>query len=273
MKKTAFKADAHIHTRNSDGYDNIDNILLKAKQEGLSHLVVTDHDTFRGYDNIKSKTNAAGIITVKSLEISAIDNNTGKRVHILGYNIKDEDIINTLCATMREQRNEKAAMQIKELRSLGYDISYDKLYEFSDGYIFKQHIFDILYKTGQTESMFPDINNTLFKSGGKCELKMEYIDVRKAVRAVKESGGYCVVAHPGQQDNLYIVDELVKDGLDGLELNHVSNNEEYKSRIIEKAIKHKLILTGGSDYHGLYSKRDVNIGEYLCEYSAHIIFQ
>lgn len=272
MKKI-FKSDSHIHTRNSDGYDNIDTIISMAEKKGLSHIAVTDHDTFRGYDEIHSKTTLSGIKTVKSIELSAIDPNTGKKIHLLGYNIKEEDIINRLCSAMIEQRNEKARRQIKELRASGYDISYDQLYEFSRGYIFKQHIFDVLYKTGQTEAVFPQINETLFKNGGKCQQKMEYIDIRKALRAIKDSGGYSVIAHPGQQDNLYIVDELVKEGLDGLELNHVSNSEEYKKRITEKALKYGLILTGGSDYHGIYSKRDVKIGEYLCEYSAHIIFQ
>ncbi|WP_051188590.1 PHP domain-containing protein [Proteocatella sphenisci] len=272
MKKI-FKSDSHIHTRNSDGYDDIDTIISMAEQKELSHIAVTDHDTFRGYDEIHTKTTLSGIKTVKSIEISAIDPNTGKKIHLLGYNIKEDDIINRLCGPMIEQRNEKARRQIKELGALGYDISYEQLYEFSRGYIFKQHIFDVLYKTGQTEAMFPHINETLFKNGGKCQHNMEYIDIRKALRAVKDSGGYSVIAHPGQQDNLYIVDELVKEGLDGLELNHVSNSEEYKKQITEKALKYGLILTGGSDYHGIYSKRDVNIGEYLCEHSAHIIFQ
>ena len=273
MNKEIFRADCHIHTRNSDGYDDIDAIVSACVKKNITHMVATDHDTFRGYEEIREKTASAGIITVKSIEISAADKASGKKVHLLGYNIKDEEIINRLCSSMIDQRNEKAARQIRELSAMGYDISYDQLYEFSGGYIFKQHIFDILYRTGQTESMFPEINETLFRNGGKCQIKMEYIDIRKALRAVKDSGGYAVIAHPGQQDNLYIVDELVREGLDGLELNHASNSEEYRRLITEKALQHGLILTGGSDYHGKYSRRDTVIGEYLCEQNAHIIFQ
>ena len=53
---------------------------------------------------------------------------------------------------------------------------------------------------------------------------MDYIDVREAVKAVKASEGYAVIAHPGQQKNIYLVDDLVKLGLDGLELNHEANS-------------------------------------------------
>lgn len=268
-----FKADSHIHTRNSDGYNTIDEVIAMAKIKNLTHIAITDHDTLRGYDETCQKAGKAGIKTIKSLEISAIDEENGKRVHLLGYNIKDESIINNLCADIIAQRNQKAEKQVAILNDKGYKIDYEELYEFAKGYIFKQQIFDMLLRSGQTKNIFPEINETLFKYGGICDIDMQYIDVRKAVKAVKEAGGYAVIAHPCQQDNLYIVDELIKLGLDGLEVNHEANNEQYRIKIIEKAQQHNLILTGGSDYHGLYAKRDAQIGAYLCEESAQIIFQ
>lgn len=268
-----FKADSHIHTRNSDGYNTIDEVISMARAQKLTHMAITDHDTLRGYDDIHEKASKMGIKTVKSLEISAIDKENGKRVHLLGYNIKDDEIINKLCAGIIAQRNNKAEKQLEVLNNKGYELDYSELYQFAKGYIFKQQIFDMLLRSGQTEEMFPQINETLFKYGGICDIDMEYIDVRKAVRAVKDAGGYAVIAHPCQQDNLYIVDELVKLGLDGLELNHEANNDQYKIQIVKKARQHKLILTGGSDYHGLYAKRKAQVGSYLCEESAQIIFQ
>ncbi|MGB5823157.1 MAG: PHP domain-containing protein [Proteocatella sp.] len=268
-----FKADSHIHTRNSDGYNTIDEVISMAKNQNLTHIAITDHDTLRGYDEACEKAAKVGIRTIKSIEISAIDKENGKRVHLLGYNIKDDDIIDRLCSGIISQRNYKAEKQIEVLNSKGYKIDYNELYKFAKGYIFKQQMFDMLLRSGQTEAMFPKINETLFKHGGICDIDMEYIDVRKAVKAVKDAGGYAVIAHPCQQNNLYIVDELVKSGLDGLEVNHEANNDEYKIQIIEKAKQHNLILTGGSDYHGLYAKRKAQIGSYLCEESAQIIFQ
>lgn len=268
-----FKADSHIHTRNSDGYNTIDEVILMAKNQSLTHIAITDHDTLRGYDETHEKAAKAGIKTVKSLEISAIDKENGKRVHLLGYNIKDDYIIERLCNNIIEQRNSKAQKQVEVLRDRGYAIDYNELYEFAKGYIFKQQIFDMLLRSGQTEAMFPKINETLFKHGEICDIDMEYIDVRKAIKAVKDAGGYAVIAHPCQQNNIYIVDELVKLGLDGLELNHEANSDAYKIQIAEKAKQHKLILTGGSDYHGLYAKRKAQVGSHLCEESAQIIFQ
>ena len=268
-----FRADCHIHTRNSDGYHLFDEILEMAVKSNLTHIAVTDHDTLKGYEEVKTKSEEFGIKTVKSLEISAIDKNTGIRVHLLGYNIKKDHIIESLCKDIVQQRNEKAKKQVEVLNKIGYKIDYDELYEFSKGYIFKQHIFDVLLMSGQTEKIFPSINETLFKNGGECDLAMDYIDVREAVKAVKASGGYAVIAHPGQQKNIYLVDDLVKLGLNGLELNHEANSTEYRALIEEKAEEYNLILTGGSDYHGIYARRDTEVGSYLCEESAQIIFQ
>lgn len=268
-----FRADCHIHTRNSDGYNTVDEILEMAVKNKLTHIAITNHDTLKGYGEIKSKSELLGIKTVKSLEISAIDQETQIKVHLLGYNIKKDHIIETLCRDIAVQRNEKAKKQIEVLNKKGYKIDYDELYEFSKGYIFKQHIFDMLFRSGQTESMFPKINETLFKNGGECDLDIEYIDIKEAVKAVKASGGYAVIAHPGQQKNIYLVDELVKLGLDGLELNHEANSQEYRTLIKEKSQKYDLILTGGSDYHGIYARRNTQVGSYLCEENAKKIFQ
>lgn len=268
-----FKADCHIHTRNSDGYNTVDEIFEMALKSELTHMAITDHDTLKGYEETKIKSEKFGIKTVKSLEISAIDKNTGIRVHLLGYNIKKDHIIEELCRSIVQQRNQKAKKQVETLNKNGYKIDYDELYVFSKGYVFKQHIFDMLLKTGQTENIFPSINETLFKNGGECDIDMDYIEVREAVKAVKQSGGYSVIAHPGQQKNIYLVDELVKLGLYGLELNHEANSIEYREMIEEKAKEYNLILTGGSDYHGIYARRDTQVGSYLCEQNAQIIFQ
>lgn len=268
-----FRADCHIHTRNSDGYNTIDEIIEMAVKSKLTHIAITNHDTLKGYEETKIKTEENGIKTVKSLEISAIDKDTGIKVHLLGYNIKKDYIIEELCSDIVSQRNDKAKQQIEILNKKGYKIDYDELYEFSKGYIFKQHIFDMLLRTNQTESMFPSINETLFKNKAECDLEIDYIDVREAVKAVKASGGYAVIAHPGQQKNIYLVEKLVKLGLDGLELNHEANNNDYRKIIIDEAKKYNLILTGGSDYHGIYARRDTQVGSYLCENNAEKIFQ
>lgn len=267
------KADLHLHTRYSDGYNTVDEIVQKAVEAKLTHIAMTDHDNLDGWDEKQKKAREAGLEIVKSVEISSMDYVSKKVVHILGYNIKDEAPIREICNPIKEMRNEKAYIQVKKLNQLGYNIDYDELLDFSKGYIFKQHIFEMLYKTNQVESMFPSINESLFRYPGDLFFQMKYIDVADAVKAVKNAGGYSVLAHPNQQNNIDTVDRVVQYGLDGIELNHESNKKDYMETIKEYAKKYDLILTGGSDYHGAYARRKDKVGSYISEESGYKVFE
>jgi len=111
---------------------------------------------------------------------------------------------------------------------------------------------DWLVTTGQVPDMFDDFYQKTFKNGGICAFDIEYTDVFDAVKAVKKAGGLAVLAHPGQQQNFWLIPELVQTELDGLELNHYANCEKDKEMIRTYASRYGLFLTGGSDNHGKY---------------------
>ena len=266
-------ADLHLHTRYSDGYSTVDDIVQKAVEAHLTHITITDHDNLDGWAETFEKAKAAGLKTVKSVEVSAMDYVSRKVVHVLGYNIKEEAPIRTICDPIKQMRNDKAYIQVKKLNELGYHIDFDELFQYAKGYIFKQHIFEMLYRTNQVEAMFPSINETLFRYPGALYYHMEYIDVIEAIKAIKAAGGYAVLAHPNQQNNIDTVDRVYRYGLDGIEYNHESNKAEYMKIIKEYAQKYDLILTGGSDYHGAYARRREIVGSYLSEESGYKVFE
>lgn len=267
------KADLHLHTRYSDGYNTVEEIVQMAVKAGLTHIAMTDHDNLIGYEEKKSRCAEYGIKTIKSVEISAKDFELGKVVHVLGYNIKEDAPIQKICDPIKAARNDKAYRQVKTLNQLGYQIDFDELYRFAGGYIFKQHIFEMLYRSGQVESIFPSMNETMFRKGGALYHHMDYIDVVSAVKAIKEAGGYAVIAHPNQQNNLKTVENVIEYGLDGIELNHEANGEYYRKMIMECAKQYQLFLTGGSDYHGAYARREDQVGSYISEESGHQVFE
>ncbi len=49
-------------------------------------------------------------------------------------------------------------------------------------------------------------------------------------------------------------------GLDGVEVWHPSADEETVNRLTEICKKQKLLLTGGSDFHGIYGQKTVTLG-------------
>jgi predicted metal-dependent phosphoesterase TrpH len=259
------KADLHIHSTVSDGSNNIEQIIDMANKKALDAIAITEHDTLSHITRIPANT---GIKVIAGIEISAVCPKTNTRAHILGYNIKKPDILTALTEPLLRARNKNSEKQAEILIQNGFRIDIDKLARADGKYLYKQHIMDWLVTTGQAPDMFGSFYQTTFKRGGICDFDIEYVDVFEAVKTIKESGGLAVLAHPGQQQNFWLVAELVKIGLDGLELNHHTHNEKDRETIQNLASQYGLFLTGGSDYHGKYEPQPIGVGDFLSEESG-----
>jgi len=80
----------------------------------------------------------------------------------------------------------------------------------------------------------------------------------EAVRLIHEAGGVAVLAHP--LDILDIVGGLAENGLDGLEAYYPGYPPEISAQLAAIASRYRLIVTGGSDYHGPKVSPGVEIG-------------
>lgn len=259
------KADLHIHSTVSDGSDTIAEIIEKARQKGLDAIAITDHDTLSHLAQIPA---APGLRVLGGLELSAIHKETGTKAHILGYNIQNPALVTALTQPILEARNRNSKRQVAALAACGFDINAEKLARAHGKYLYKQHIMGWLVATGQVDDMFGDFYKATFKNGGVCAFDIDYIDVFEAVRTVKAAGGLAVLAHPGQQQNFWLIPELVAAGLDGLELNHHANSAQDRAILRQLADVHRLFLTGGSDYHGRYEPQPFDIGDFLSDESG-----
>ena len=256
------KADFHIHSTLSDGSDTVAEIVQKALRLGLSAIAITDHDTLAQHRQIQHDPR---IQVLCGIEISAIDPETGVKAHVLGYHIDDIGMVESVVAPIRERRHQNSLLQIGLLKDHGYYIDLDRLKKADGKYIYKQHIMEYLVKTGQVEDMFGSFYHRVFKHGGYCDFDIPYLDVRDAVSVLHRAGGKAVLAHPGQQQNFYLIEAMP---FDGIEYNHMENKPEDKETIMEcvRDSATTLFLTGGSDFHGSYGDMPVAIGEYLaCE--------
>lgn len=257
------KADLHIHSTVSDGSLTRIEILETAKEKGLTHIAFSDHDCTDGFESCGELSQRFGIKVIPAIEISAFDFNTGKKAHILGYCYNDPAPLKELCEPTLSKRHANCLKQIEILMDMGFKITAEDVMKYSGRTIYKQHILKYLYDTKQSEEIFGNIYTNIFKNGGRCHFDIAYCDAVSAVKAVKEAGGYAVLAHSGQQQNFSIIPELVREGLDGLELNHPSNSEEDKKKISQLADEYGLFLTGGSDFHGEYEKENHCVGDFL----------
>jgi len=254
------RADMHIHSNTSDGDRPVSEIIDIAFRKKLDVIAITDHDTCAHLNYIPKNPK---VKVISGVEISAVDKNTGIRADVLGYGIRNPDLIEKLAIPMLQERHEISLRQITFLQECGDEIDPDKMNKADGKYIYTQHIIEYLIKTNQYNEIYDIFYRDAYKNGDPADVDIKYIDVRDAVNAVKEAGGFAVLAHPGRQKNFYMT------GLapfDGIEYNHPSNSENDKIIIKAYARKFDLFLTGGSDFHGRYNEIKVEIGDYLLPY-------
>ena len=255
--------DLHCHSKISDGSMGIEELLMMAKRRGISAVSVTDHDAVVGATRACVVGKRLGIDVIHGVEMSAYDYTRNRKVHILGYMCDSPDRLEGMC--LRTNNNRRAAakeMVSKVLRY--YPIVPDTITKHASGStnVFKQHIMHALLEAGYADSIFGDVFRKLFSSKGGCAyVSIEYPDVREVTDLIRSAGGLVVLAHPYVYDSIDLMQELADENrLDGIEVWHPSNNEERIATLKEFAQSHDILMTGGTDFHGLYTDSPCPLG-------------
>lgn len=251
------RSDLHVHTTVSDGSDTFAEALAQAKEQGVSHIAFTNHDTTAHLDEAIALGADFGVEVVGGVEISAWDSSRKRKAHILGYGLSAESpAVETLCAPVLARRNDSSQWQLDRLLEAGYDIDIDRVHALAlaSTALYKQHLMAALTDEPYASDAYQDLYRSLFKGEGICVRDIEYVDASDAVRAIVEDGGVAVLAHPGQLDSYALVDELVECGLRGIEKYHPDHGLRDWATCNTLADRYGLVCTGGSDYHGRFGR-------------------
>lgn len=257
--------DWHTHSRYSDGSDTLETLFSKAKQAGLTHLGVVDHDTVAHHNEGHLLARQYDITFIPGVEISAYDYKRRRKVHLLGYGFKGPcPAIEALCQPLLARRHAHSIWQTMCIKDAGFQINIEDAlaYAQTSGTLYKQHIMNALLEESYDNKNYQTLYQSLFKGSGVAAGDIAYIDVFEALKAIHADGGFAVLAHPGQLDSYEVAEELIAQGLDGIELVHPDHSEMDKNRVKQLAAKYNLLLTGGSDYHGTYGTA-VELGSYI----------
>jgi len=272
--------DLHIHTVYSDGDKTVEEVLKMCEEKNLEYISITDHNTCKAYEDgiLKNNPIFSGKI-IKGVEMDATFLN--KRIEILGYSIKETNIIEEWCQKFfseevlrrQQEKVKRKLLNICDKKGLVYDESrIEKNIPATDYisiYIYRELMrheenYDILGEYAKSLNIF--IRKGLmnpeseYYTGSENISKPMYKDV---INIIHEAGGLAFLAHPFEyrfEDTISFINELRKEKeLDGIECFHSSANEE-EMRILVKYVKeNNLYISGGSDYHGK-KKPDIEIG-------------
>ena len=260
--------DLHCHTTLSDGSLGIEETIVQAKRMGLDFLAITDHDTLSSSSRAKILGERYGVQVIPAVELSAWDKKRNNKVHILCYAPQKPDRLEGLCMKSCQIRTECAKDMIKKVLER-YPIPSDSVQKYTKGSksIYKSHIMRALVNYGYATELYGSVNDKLFAwPNGECLVTREYPDVNFVIDLIHSSRGIAVMAHPCMFDNTELLKELIAAGkIDGIEAYHFSATVQ-KQQMLEKLAKdNDLIVTGGSDFHGLYNSTMTHIGKFVTD--------
>jgi predicted metal-dependent phosphoesterase TrpH len=259
-------ADLHCHTKMSDGSVGIDEVVLLAKKRGIPTIAVTDHDTFAGSTRAKIFGDRHGVEVISGIELSTLDPATGRKAHILCYLCNNTDRLEGLCKRTGDSRRRATSVMIQKVMRI-YPITAEMVVRRAQGStnIFKQHIMHALIDAGYASEFFGPTFQKLFNSKtGFAYCDVVYPDVHDVIQQVHEAGGIAVLAHPGEYDSYDLLEQLAKDHeIQGVEVWHPRNKPGDEEKFITIAKKYGLVMTGGTDFHGMYTAEKMPIGTCL----------
>jgi 3',5'-nucleoside bisphosphate phosphatase len=259
--------DLHCHTTISDGGDSPTELVAKAAAAGLDAIAVTDHDNDAGCNEAASAGIAHGLEVVRGVEISCDVEDLGERgfrlsgrptMHLLGYFIPDADNpLSRALAELQHHRANRNRLIVDRLNELGIPVTFEEVEVEAGGpgaQIGRPHFAAVLVRHGAVSEYQQAFDEYLAK-GARAYISRKLYRPADAIRLMTEAGVVPVFAHPFTMkldaDGLErFTEELVDEGLKGIETYHGDWTEEDQKPLRAIAGRRGLVMSGGSDYHG-----------------------
>jgi len=247
--------DLHIHSTFSDGMLKPAEVVDLAESQGLKAVAITDHDTAAGTDEAMQRGSQKGIEVIAGIEISSWHGDTS--MHILGYRFRHEDKkFNSRLQLLQDGRESRNARIIENLNKLGIRVGLSELLQYSEyGQTGRPHIARLLVDKGVTKTIDLAFKYYL-RRGAAAYAERFRFSAHDAIAMIREAGGIAVLAHPSSLDpTLRSIPLLLKDickmGLEGIEVYYPSHSPKAVKALLEMADDMGLLITGGSDFHGM----------------------
>lgn len=259
------EADLHVHTIYSDSTFSPREVISTANKISLACIAITDHDTVGGVEEAIDYGNKVGIEVIPGVELTAEYNDT--EIHILGYFIdyKSPWFLEKL-QHLRETRRKRFFQMVENLKKFNISLDAEKIIrENPSASIGRLHLAQELYRKGYVSSI-KEAFRLYIGEGRPCYVKKERLSPQEAITMIRKLGGVSVVAHPYLMGDDNVIPVLVKEGIEGIEVYHSEHPLSAQIRYMSLAQHYNLLITGGSDCHGL-GKGKVLLGKVRISYN------
>lgn len=282
--------DLHMHSFYSDdGQYSVEELIKKCHDKGLKIISLSDHNSTQGVQYALKEAQKYNIHLIPAIEIDCTYN--GINLHVLGYGINyKHDDFKDIENHIIEQELQCSLKKIELTNQLGFDIQQSQLDKLSKNGVYIGEMFgEVLlndpryinhplllpYRQGQIRGDNPYVNFywDYYAQGKPCDTPIQLPSLKDIISLIKKHGGIPVIAHPGNQlkEQLHILDEMIHEGIEGIEVFSNYHNQELNEYFYNKAMQYNLLITCGSDYHGK-TKPSIHLGENGCTINQDIIY-
>jgi predicted metal-dependent phosphoesterase TrpH len=243
-------ADLHVHTHYSDSTFSPQQVVIQANSIGLSAVGICDHDSIDGIASSIRIAKKYEIEIVPGIELTA--ENDDSEIHILGYFLdwKAAWLKKTLKA-MQKDRVKRIRVMVKKLAEHGIVVRAGDIYAGAGkGSVGRLHVAKVLVNSGLVKS-YREVFAKYIGFGKPCYVPHLRYSPKESIELLLKAGAVPVLAHPGTLGKDDCIPELVSCGLRGIEAYHTDQTQSQSKHYEKLAEEHGLIVTGGSDCHGM----------------------
>jgi predicted metal-dependent phosphoesterase TrpH len=255
------RLDLHLHSTASDG-DLSPMVVLEMAEAGrLDVIALADHDTTAGFRRLNSLGVRGPIQVVPALEVSSTLD--ARELHFLGF------FVDPYAAEIRS--HEKRAIRLREMRmrgmiqrleDQGVKVEFEAVVAAAgpEGTaLSRPHLARALVAAGHVTSI-PGAFDRYIGDEHPAFLPTSLLSPEEAIHLILDSGGIPVWAHPPEDRVENLISRLVQAGLRGLEVYRPKHHPHYTLRLEGLCRAWKLLMSGGSDWHG--PDRGAGLGDF-----------
>ncbi|GKU23689.1 phosphatase [Clostridium folliculivorans] len=275
--------DLHMHSYYSDDGEFKPQMLVDfCLDKNIKYFSIADHNSVRAIKEAKEYCANKDIEVIPAIELDCTIDKVN--LHVLGYGIDyNKKIFHKIEESIITQEQIASKERMRLVRELGIDFSDEVIASLSRNGVVngemiaeaammfdENHDKQLLkpyYENGsRSDNPYVNFYWDYCAQGKPAYVEVKFISLQEAIKVIEESGGIPVLAHPGNnvKEKVNLLADIIGCGIKGIEVYSSYHNKEQVAFYKEFALKHKLLLTCGSDFHGK-TKPSIAIGGTDCE--------
>jgi predicted metal-dependent phosphoesterase TrpH len=243
-------ADLHVHTFYSDSTFSPEEVVACAKDKALSAIAICDHDSTDGVEPCMKIGKVLDVEIIPGIELTV--EKADAEIHILGF-MMDYSLgwFQKKLKEIQKSRINRIHKMVEKLNHEGLRIRADDVFALAGkGTVGRLHMAQALLKTGNIRTLQEAFDRYIgFMK--PCYVANIRFSPEEAIGTLLKAGAVPVLAHPNVMGKDEYIPELIACGLRGIEVYHTDHKPSVVAHYEKIAAENNLLMTGGSDCHGL----------------------